>query len=408
MTGNFPELIVRLALASSAAIVLMLLLRRPLRARFGAGVAYQAWLIVPMMLAVALLPPLRGVPQAVADLTALPAAALVPGSAPQVSSGWAVWLLLAWGAGALALASRFVDEHRRFVRRLGPLRLDGAVHVAAQGTDGPVLLGLWRPKLVLPSDFTRRYGAGEQALILAHENAHASRRDPFANACFTVLQCCFWFNPLVHAAAPRFRFDQELACDATVMAAHPGTAQAYASAMLKAQTDEASAPAICHWQSIHPLKERIMNLQQFPLSPSRRQAGRLVLAALLLAGGGATLAARADPAASDKAARYDVNMTLTALGSTSKPRLHVRDGEMFKIGKGNDQSQWDGEFVLSAKADGKIYVTSKLTHNKLPMGEQAMLMDLGQTATLNVSSDDGKASFKLDMLVTALAAAPAK
>ena len=41
---------------------------------------------------------------------------------------------------------------------------------------------------------------------------------PEANAVLTSLQCISWFNPPMHLAASRCRFDQELACDADVMA----------------------------------------------------------------------------------------------------------------------------------------------------------------------------------------------
>src|SRR3546814_12880202 len=43
--------------ASSAAIVLVLLLRRPLRATFGANAAYLLWLLQPLAVLAASLPP---------------------------------------------------------------------------------------------------------------------------------------------------------------------------------------------------------------------------------------------------------------------------------------------------------------------------------------------------------------
>ena len=77
----------------------------------------------------------------------------------------------------------------------------------------------------------------------------------------------FWFNPLVHLAAARFRFDQELACDAAVIARHPDSRRRYGAAMLKTQRAEFGLPMGCHWQSSHPLKERVAMLKQAP--PSR-------------------------------------------------------------------------------------------------------------------------------------------
>lgn len=42
--------------AGSAAILLMLALRRPLRRAFGAGIAYAAWALVPLAMLAVLLP----------------------------------------------------------------------------------------------------------------------------------------------------------------------------------------------------------------------------------------------------------------------------------------------------------------------------------------------------------------
>ena len=53
-----------------------------------------------------------------------------------------------------------------------------------------------------------------------------------------------WFNPLIHLAAHLIRIDQEIACDETVVARHPGDRKAYAQALLKAQAAPAPVRAI--------------------------------------------------------------------------------------------------------------------------------------------------------------------
>ncbi len=401
MANELLLLIGRLALASSAAIAVVLALRPLLRNRLGAVHAYAAWLAVPATMAAVLLPPLAiAPPQLAAVLIDLGGASAQPVKDAAPSSGaLAQWLLLAWAAGTGLMAGHFFSSHWHYVRSLGRLAPAGDAWVAEHDGAGPLLLGLWRQRVVLPRDFATRFSADEQVLILAHERLHAARGDPAANALLAVLQCCFWFNPLVHIAAPRFRLDQELACDSTVMAAHPGSARVYASAMMKSQLDDATLSASCHWQSHHPLKERIMNLQHFPHAPSRRLAGRVAIGLLVVAGASAALVARADTAAAHtaKGGRYDVGMTLTALGTTSHPRLLVREGEIFKVSKGSDAEQWDGEFLLTAHSVGKVMMKSKVTLNGQPMGEQSMLMDAGTQASMNVSSDDGKLQFALVM-----------
>ncbi len=147
---------------------------------------------------------------------------------------------------------------------------------------GPAVIGLLKPRLVLPSDFEQRYTREEQALVLAHEHLHLTRRDLHAQALCSLLRVLFWFNPLVHLGARRFRFDQELACDADVLARHPGSRRAYGTAMVKTQLADFGLPLGCHWQSCHPLTERLAMLKQ-PLPGTTRRRIGLVFVTVLTA-----------------------------------------------------------------------------------------------------------------------------
>ena len=134
---------------------------------------------------------------------------------------------------------------------------------------------------MLPADFTARYTPEEQRLVIAHEQLHIERGDIPAQALATLLRCVFWFHPLVHAAAARFRFDQELACDAAVVARFPDSRRRYGDAMLKTQLAEFGLPVGCHWQSSHPLKERVAMLKQALPSPRRRRIAAALIASIL-------------------------------------------------------------------------------------------------------------------------------
>jgi bla regulator protein BlaR1 len=148
---------------------------------------------------------------------------------------------------------------------------------AANPTGCPVVIGLVRPKIVVPSDFETRYAAQEQALILAHEQMHVRRGDLFVNAACALARCLFWFDPLVHLAARLIRFDQEIACDAAVMRTYPHARKCYAGAMLKTQLAQEALPLGCHWSSTHPLKERIMLLKHPPVRGLRRASGQVLI-----------------------------------------------------------------------------------------------------------------------------------
>jgi beta-lactamase regulating signal transducer with metallopeptidase domain len=149
-------------------------------------------------------------------------------------------------------------------------------------------MGLLRAMVVVPADFESRYTAEEQMLILAHERAHVRRGDLIANAVGTVVQCLLWFNPLVHLATSRFRFDQELACDATTLSDRSRSRKTYAAALLKTLSLEPTLPFSSRWQSAHPLRGRILNLQKPAMTRRRRVFGHVLVVAL-----SATLAAAA-------------------------------------------------------------------------------------------------------------------
>jgi len=277
-------LLVEATLASSAAIALAWALRGPLRRRFGAAAGYGVWWLVPAaLLAVAL-------PAAVAPAAA-PAAAGQAGAAIGVValSSASVFdrpplQIGAWLGGALAMGAWLVAQQRRFRRSLGPLRRrpDGMLQ-AATAAGLPAAIGLLRPEVVVPVDFDHRYSARQRALMQAHELSHVRHGDLYANALVAAVRCLFWFNPLVHRAARHFRHDQELACDARVIARLPGSRRAYGEAMFKTQLAAQPLPLGCHWGFTHPLKERIAMLKQPTPTLARRAGGVLAVATLTLA-----------------------------------------------------------------------------------------------------------------------------
>src|SRR6201999_1923955 len=99
---------------------------------------------------------------------------------------------------------------------------------------GPAVLGMLRPRIVMPDAFQEHFTAAEQAAILAHERVHLARQDARINALAAFLRCFCWFNPLIHLGARWLRIDQELACDAIAVSASVSR-QTYAKALLKSQ-----------------------------------------------------------------------------------------------------------------------------------------------------------------------------
>ena len=274
-------------LSMSVAIVLVLLVRRPLRRWFGAAAGYAAWGVVPVAAMAVLLPAMAApVLPAAAVGEALAVGAIA--SAGSATAGAIPWVVAAWSCGVFAMAMRLAMQQRAFLRSLGDLRArrDGTFQsTVVAGL--PAVIGLLQPRTVLPADFDQRYTVEQQVLLRTHEREHVARGDLWANALVAMLRCLSWFNPLVHAAARSFRHDQELACDQRVLAAMPGARRAYGEAMFNTQLAAQPLPLGCHWGFGHPLKERIAMLKQ-PLPSRRRLVAGTALVVVLASFAGVT------------------------------------------------------------------------------------------------------------------------
>jgi beta-lactamase regulating signal transducer with metallopeptidase domain len=274
-------------IATSVAVVLVSLLRRPVRIAAGARAAYWLWLLVPAMAVAVLLP----APQQVLFIrtVVLPehassviTAAVTGRVAPSGRTALIDFALAIWGAGFITAGVLTIRRQREFAPILSELIRDaGGFHRGNVPT--PMLVGALHPKIVVPMDFELRYSTDEQELILAHERAHACRNDVAVNMLASLALCIYWFNPLIYRALAWLRMDQELACDAQVLIERGDARRRYAEALLKTQlaTESAWRLAVgCHWQSIHPLKERVAMLKRPLPVRSRRLGGLAFITAL--------------------------------------------------------------------------------------------------------------------------------
>jgi bla regulator protein BlaR1 len=330
------EVVCKLAAAtcfSFLAITLALLLRTGLRRLGGPTLAYGIWLAVPVGIAVALLPPHRVDYTAglLAGVTSPLKSAITPLIASVGPTLFPV-LVCVWAAGTVLFFAVLLRRQLRFNRGLGATTTLNHVVYAEHAPGCPAIVGVIRPKIVVPEDFDLRYTAEERMVILAHERMHLRRGDLLANALCAFLRCVLWFNPLLHFATARFRFDQELACDAAVLRQHPTTQRTYATAMLKTHLADAGLPVGCYWASRHPLKQRILQLRKPSIPRGRRCFGRVLLVVTLSASTYAAWAAQpyeemilSDGAARDQAVSSAGVPSPEASRSRSTSRRHHSD-----------------------------------------------------------------------------------
>jgi len=371
-------------LAFTAAVLVVAALRRPCRRVFGAQRAFQLWLLPPLALLASQWPhgatASRPLPPLVYTITSVAGATAAPADAAG-SFDWRIPALLLWLAGlACVLVAAAAAQHRYRLRLRGAVPLADAPAcrpvLCAAGVDvGPALVGAWRSRIVLPADFRERYDAGEQALILAHESAHARRGDGWWNLCAQVLVALLWCHPLAWWALAALRHDQELACDAVVLREYGGQRRRYANAMLKTRSAASALPVGCSWSPRHPLTERIAMLKQHQPGKVRRACGLLGLLGMALAMVGSVYATTQPvPAASTAgAAGVDGPYTLKVVwGIGDKPaRLHaticLKPGQFYDVTESDigKLPPWHGRFTVVPAEHGQLEIRGTMSGGTL-------------------------------------------
>ena len=255
-------------------LLFVLLLARPLALRcLGARWQYCLWLAVPLLLLWSLLP-LQLAP--VAETTVYQ----VQLNMHQLSASlaeehqWSLLLLALWlsGIGVLAVALWRQYQHIRQQLRAASRFTAAETPLAckqSRGQQGPYVTGWWRPTVLLPADFLQRFDPEQQHLVLQHELTHWRRGDLHANMFALLVLMLFWFHPLCWLAYRAYRQDQELACDALVLAnASPRQKIAYSYALLRSLQSNTQSSA-GHWQLLtnhygdkKMMKQRLQLLQR--------------------------------------------------------------------------------------------------------------------------------------------------
>ena len=256
MIELFALALIRAQLAAAAAVLLIVILRPSARRLFGPRRAYGLWIIVPATAAAVFFPSL--------------AETMGIGAPARPLGAWGPKLIGLWLAGCAIATAILVLRERLFRRRIN------------EGVAGPAVVGALWPRIVLPADFAERFDAREREMIQLHERTHIARGDPIANLAFAAAGVLGWCNPLIAIGTHLARIDQELACDATVVALRSGIRADYAKALMKAQLNVRVSPLACGWAT-HPLVLRVSLLNRREPSLTRDVVGFLSTTFLAIA-----------------------------------------------------------------------------------------------------------------------------
>ncbi len=233
--------------AAWTALLGAMLLMAPLRGWVPAiPVPAPAAVAFPEPIAVDPLPQPAPAPVSVAPgVAAAPPPAAMPPPARDVS-----WTDVAFAAYLLGLALSVARllfggrAAREFARSCEPV--DGVFYESPRAVT-PVTAGLFRPRVVLPPDW-RGWSATKLRAVLAHEAAHARRRDNMVNA-LALLNCAiFWFHPLAWWLRRELAALAETACDDAALVV-AGDGRGYAAILLDLADSARRSGGRVLWQS---------------------------------------------------------------------------------------------------------------------------------------------------------------
>ena len=135
-----------------------------------------------------------------------------------------VWII---GVGIMLLWG--VISYIRLKHRTSPSLLLRDNIYLCDSISSPFILGIFKPRIYLPSSITD----GEMQHVIAHENAHIARRDQIFKPLGFLILSVYWFNPLCWVAYILFCRDVEGACDEKAIAKMDGgERREYSSALL--------------------------------------------------------------------------------------------------------------------------------------------------------------------------------
>ena len=83
--------------------------------------------------------------------------------------------------------------------------------------DSPVVIGFFRPAVVIPRWLWRKLTPSEMNQIMMHELAHLERRDDWTNLLQKFLRALFPLNPALLLAERQLCWEREMACDDAVL-----------------------------------------------------------------------------------------------------------------------------------------------------------------------------------------------
>lgn len=218
-----------------------------------------------------------------------------------------VWIT---GTGIMILYS-IIQHIRLRLKLVGAMAYRGNVY-RADYIDTPFVMGVFSPKIYLPSDVPPK----ERKYIIAHERHHIRRCDHIIKFLAYCALCIHWFNPLVWAAFILAGKDMEMSCDEAVIRKMGSQIRAdYSASLLRLATHKKIIAGMPLAFGEGDTKGRVMNMAKWKKPRLWVSLICLLLCATIL------VACAVNPETADFA--DDTNTTVITGSETEAKKLNI-------------------------------------------------------------------------------------
>jgi bla regulator protein blaR1 len=258
--------------------------------------------------------------------------------------GGTAWLLVAvWAIGTLVVLARWWRQWRPIgatLREATPIALDASFGagdlavVSAPTMPEPGVVGIWRPRLVLPDGLVERLAPAQLRALIAHERCHVVHRDNLVAAFHMVVEAIFWFHPAVWWLGSRLIDERERACDEAVLQSG-NRPEDYAEGILEVCRQSVGLRLACvAGVSGSNLRARVEAIMRRDIGKPLTRTGRWTLAAAiaLAVGGpvaGGALLAQSRVVVTTDALRFDT-VSIRSIGPM-RPSVGARGPLQFEL-----------------------------------------------------------------------------
>jgi beta-lactamase regulating signal transducer with metallopeptidase domain len=296
------------AVAVVLGAVLALLPERSANARYIACcLAMAALVVLPILSAVLSFTTSLDV---TAGSTAFAFVILAPVSAGALRATIQQWTVPVWACGTSLSSLRLLVSwwHVARIRRSAATASSAVIEVLAgveqrlgmrrrarlaltELADSPIVVGWWRPMILLPASTIVELTRDQLEAVLAHELAHVRRYDYVVNVAQVIVETVLYYHPATWWVSARMRRERERCCDdaAVALSGDPAT---FVRALLTLERTRAVSPTLAIGvrgpeSELLPRIRRLLRVE--PALPRAATAGVAIAGFIVLACVGSTL-----------------------------------------------------------------------------------------------------------------------